>query len=222
MPLVAFIVIQEYNKVMELFDIFVQLLGFIAIFVNIISVQFNTYKKIILLKSLGSFLFALQYFLLGAFAGMVMDIIGTIRNIVFTSVVKRNKSTKPYIILFSIIIFLLGVSTIILTWNKSIEAVSRWSSNVKVATVLAVAISIISIIAKLLSTVAYGINDPHSIRMLNLPTSACWIVYNAVVLSLAGVVNEILVISSIIIAEIRFKKDKKVIDKINNDLKEKH
>ena len=33
---------------------------------------------------------------------------------------------------------------------------------------------------------------------------------NLVVFSLAGIFNEILVISSIIIAEIRFKKDKKV------------
>lgn len=200
------------------FDVFVQLLGFVAIFVNIISVQFNSYKKIILLKTVGSFLFATQYFLLGAFSGMVMDIIGTIRNIVFTSVVQKNKSTKPYIILFSIITFVLGVSTIILTWDKSIEAVSKWTDNIGFATGLAVFISILSIIAKLLSTVAYGINNPHKIRMLNLPTSMCWVVYNAVVVSLAGVFNEILVISSIIIAEIRFKKDRKIEKQVNNDM----
>ena len=203
---------------MEPFDIFVQLLGFVAIFVNIISVQFNSYKKIILLKAVGSFLFATQYFLLGAFSGMVMDIIGTIRNIVFTSVVQKNKSTKPYIILFSIITFMLGVSTIILTWDKSIEAVSKWTDNVSFATGLAVFISILSIIAKLLSTIAYGINNPHKIRMLNLPTSMSWVVYNVVVVSLAGVFNEILVISSIIIAEMRFKKDRKTQKEVNNDI----
>ena len=193
-----------------MYDVIVQLIGFIAIFVNIISVQFNTYKKIILLKTLGSILFATQYLLLGAYAGMVMDLIGTIRNIIFTKVVQKGKSTKPYIILFSILTFVLGVVTIILTWDKSIQAVSRWSTNVTIATILVVIISVLSIIAKLLSTIAYGINNPHTIRMLNLPSSSCWIVYNLVVFSLAGIFNEILVISSIIIAEIRFKKDKNI------------
>ena len=194
---------------MTIFDVFIQLIGFIAIFINVISVQFNTHKKIIFFKTLGSLLFAFQYLLLGAFAGMVMDLIGSIRNIVFSNAVQKKKSTKPYIIFFSIITLILGVLTIILTWDKSILAVSKWSSNIKFATFLAVAISIISIIAKLLTTVAYGIDDPHKIRMLNLPSSSCWIVYNFIVLSLAGIFNEIFVISSIIIAEIRFKKDKK-------------
>ena len=94
---------------MEFFDVFVQLIGFVAIFVNIISVQFNTYKKIILLKAVGSILFATQYLLLGAYAGMVMDLIGTVRNVIFTRVVQKGKSTKPYIILFSILKFILQI-----------------------------------------------------------------------------------------------------------------
>ncbi len=199
---------------MTLFDIFVQLIGFVAIFVNIISVQFNTYKKIIFFKTLGSLLFATQYLFLGAYAGMIMDLIGAIRNIVFTSVVRKNKSTKPYIIFFSILTLVLGVLTIILTWEKSIIAVSKWSNNFKIITFLTVLISVISIIAKLLTTIAYGINNPHKIRMLNLPSSSCWVVYNVIVLSLAGILNEIFVVSSIIIAEIRYKNDRKI-TKIN-------
>ena len=193
---------------MEFFDVVIQLIGFLGIFLNIISVQFNTHKKIMIFKTLGSFLFALQYLLLGAYTGMVMDIIGTIRNIIFTDAVQKKKSTKPYIIFFSILTLVLGIATIILTWDKSIEAVSKWSSDHLVATILAVAISIISIVAKLLTTVAYGIENPHTIRMVNLPSSTCWLVYNFVAFSLAGMFNEILVISSIIIAEIRFKKKK--------------
>ena len=199
---------------MEFFDIFIQLIGFVAIFVNIISVQFNTYKKIMFFKTLGSILFTLQYLFLGAYAGMVMDFIGLIRNIVFTSVVRKNKSTKPYIIFFSILTFVLGVLTIILTWEKSIIAVSKWSSNFKIITIITILISVFSIVAKLLTTVAYGINNPHKIRMLNLPSSCCWIVYNFIVISLAGIANEIFVISSIIIAEIRYKNDRKI-TKIN-------
>ncbi len=195
---------------MIFFDVFIQLLGFVAIFVNIISVQFNTYKRIIFFKTVGSLLFALQYLLLGAYAGMIMDFIGSIRNIVFTSVVKKNKSTKPYIIFFSILTVVLGVLTIVFTWDKSITAVSKWSKNIKIVTFLTILISIISVVAKLLTTIAYGINNPHKIRMLNLPSSSCWAVYNFIVVSIAGVLNEIFVVSSIIVAEIRFKKTSKI------------
>ena len=66
-----------------MFEVFVQFLGYVAIACNLISVQFNKYGKIILFKTLGSLLFALQYFLLGAYTGMVMDLIGSARNIIF-------------------------------------------------------------------------------------------------------------------------------------------
>jgi len=136
---------------------------------------------------------------------MVMDLIGSTRNIVFANTVKKGKSTKPYIILFSILTLVLGVLSIVLTWDISSI---KWTSNVKIATILMVIVSVISIIAKLLTTVAYGIKNPHLIRMVNLPSCSLWVVYNLVVFSLAGIVNEIMSIISIIIAEIRYKKPK--------------
>jgi len=112
------------------------------------------------------------------------------------------------IIFFSILTFILGGTTIILTWNTAISAI-RWTDNVVFATVLMVGISVLSIIAKVLSTVAYGIKEPHKIRMLNIPTCSCWLVYNFVAFSIAGVVNEIMTLCSVFIAEFRYAKTKK-------------
>ena len=98
-----------------------------------------------------------------------------------------------------------GIVTIALTWDVS---EIRWTNNIKVATVLMVVISILSITAKLISTIAYSIGDPHKMRILNLPSSGCWIIYNFVAFTLAGIVNEIMTLSSIIIAEFRFRKVK--------------
>ena len=194
------------------FDILIQAIGFIAIAVNLIAVQFNKYSTIILLKTIGSLLFVLQYVFLGAYTGMIMDIIGCIRNIIFSSNVKNNRSNKRAVIVFSLLTAILGILTIILTWDVS---EIRWTDNVKFATILMVFISALSIIAKLLSTVAYSIKSPHTIRMLNLPSCSCWLVYNLVVFSIAGFVNEIMTICSIIIAEIRFKKQP-IIDETDN------
>ena len=192
------------------FDILIQAIGFIAIGVNLIAVQFNKYSTIILFKTIGSLLFVLQYIFLGAYTGMIMDIIGSIRNIIFSSNVKNNRSNRNAVIVFSLLTAILGITTIVLTWDVS---EIRWTDNVKFATILMVFIGILSIIAKLLSTVAYSIKSPHTIRMLNIPSCSCWLIYNLVVFSIAGFVNEVMTICSIIIAEIRFKKPNSVIEK---------
>jgi hypothetical protein len=194
-----------------IFEIFVQTIGFLGIAFSIISVQFNTHGKIMLFKTASSLMFCLQYLLLGAFTGMVMDMIGTIRNIIFAYNVKKNKSNKWWIIFFSIITLVAGVLTLILTWNSLVARVTWLSgNNHQIALTIAVVISIVSIIAKLLSTIAYGFKNPHRIRMTNLPTCAGWIIYNFAVMSLAGIVNEMLSITSIIIAEIRFSALKRI------------
>ena len=188
------------------FDIFVQAIGFVAIAMNVISVQFNKHFLIMLFKSLGSLLFALQYLLLGGYTGMVMDLVGVIRNFVFAYNVSRQKSNKWWIVLFCIITAGAGITTIILTWSKTIEALTRWSSNLNVLTFLAVMISILSVSAKLLSTIGYGAKSPHLIRMINLPTFSMWIIYNIMLFSIAGIISDSMSIVSIIIAEMRFRK----------------
>lgn len=188
------------------FDILIQVIGFVGIALNILSVQFNKHWQIMLFKTLGSLTFVIQYLLLGAWVGMVMDLIGSIRNIVFTLNVKNNKSNKWWIIFFSIITLIAGVLTIIFTWDKSIGYASNWSNNPNVVLIIAISISIISIVAKLLTTIAYGFKNPHLIRMINLPSNACWVVYNVVAFSIAGVINDLMCLLSIIVAEIRFRK----------------
>lgn len=187
-------------------DVLIQIIGFVGIALNILSVQFNTHWKIMLFKTLGSMTFVIQYILLGAWVGMVMDLIGSIRNIIFTLNVKNGKSNKWWIIFFSLITLIAGVTTIAMTWDKSIGYASNWSKNANTVVIIAVSISIISIVAKLLTTIAYGFKNPHVIRMVNLPSNACWVIYNLVAFSIAGVINDLMCLGSIVIAEIRFRK----------------
>ena len=42
--------------------------------------------------------------------------------------------------------------------------------------------------------------------MLNIPTSICWIVYNVMVFSIAGILSDSMTLISVIIAEMRFRK----------------
>ncbi len=135
-------------------ELVIQIIGFIGIALNIISVQFNSHFKIMLFKTLGSLTFVIQYVFLGAWVGMIMDFIGCIRNIIFTHNVQKGKSNKWWIVFFTAFTFVAGVVTIITTWNTSITYAKNWSDNPDTVLTIAVSISIISIVAKLLTTMA--------------------------------------------------------------------
>lgn len=188
-------------------ELLAQIIGGIAILINLLSLQFNKHYLILLIRTLGTTLFVIQYFMLGAYIGVIMDVIGIIRNLLFTELVRRKKSTKPYIVIFTIIIILAGVLTIIFTWNDSVNEIMKgWGVGFILATILCVVTSVLSVIAKTTSTISFGINSPHVIRVLNIPAASCWFVYNFLFRSFTGAVNEIFSISSSIIGEIRFRK----------------
>ena len=191
-----------------MYEIFVQLLGFIAMGACIISVQFNTHFKIMAFKALSSFLFAVQYILLGSFTAVVMELVGVIRNFVFAINVRRKKSNTFWIVFFSIITVVSGVITLYLSWDKTLSVLSRYTDNENTLKALGLIFSSIAIFAKLISTVGYGLKSPHLIRILNLPSYTLWIMHDLVFLSIASVINNVLSIGSIIVAEIRFRKPK--------------
>ncbi len=174
-----------------MWDIFVQVLGFLGLSLNIIALQFNKHWKIVLLRTVGSALFVVQYILLGAYTGAAMDGIGLVRNLLFIWLISKKRPTGIYIVVFCLITIGIGVYT----WES-------W-------------LSILAIIAKLVSTIGYGIKSPHVIRLLNIPSNSCWIAYNVIHFSLAGVVDACLGIVSAIIGEIRYKDKNKKTNKIN-------
>lgn len=186
-------------------DIFIQLLGFIGIALGIIALQFNSHKNIVLFKTLAEIPFLIQYVFLNAFVGMVMGVVGITRNIIFKYRVSKNKDNRYFIILFCIITLVTGVITIALTWKETVSVMYKYTNKQFTALFLAILFSAFSIIAKSLTTIGYGIKEPRTIRALNFPSSFLWFIYNFVFFSLAGVLNEIFVMTSIIIASIRFR-----------------
>ena len=186
-------------------DFLIQLLGFIGIALGIIAVQFNTHKNIVLFKTLAEIPYLIQYIFLNAYVGMVMGVVGIIRNIIFTNRVKQGKDNKFFIILFSLITVIVGCVTIALSWEQTLSVMNKFTSTQWIKVVFAVIFSALSIIAKIFSTIAYGIKEPKTLRALNLPASFMWFIYNLVFFSISGVLHELFLMSSIIIAMIRYK-----------------
>ena len=160
-------------------EIIIQLIGVLGIIASIISFQCKKHKSILLFRTLNEAIFALQYLLLGAYTGMTMNLIGCVRNTIFSKQVQKGKKTYVPTIVFCVLFSILGL----FTWQ-----------GLK---------SILIIIAKILSTIAYGNKNTTVVRTILFITCTSWLIYNYCVFSIAGVLCEAFTLISLIIGVIR-------------------
>lgn len=160
-------------------DIVIQLIGGLGILASIAAFQCRQHKYILGLRTLSEFIFAVQYCLLGAYTGMAAELIGCLRNQIFTKQVAKGRKTTGSILIFSLAFAVFGL----ITWEGPK--------------------SLLVIFAKVLSTVAYGNKNPTVMRTIILLTSSSWLIYNIYVFSLAGILCEIVTLVSLIVGILR-------------------
>ncbi len=164
-----------------------QIIGILAVVTFLLSYQLKKRKNIILTNVISRCLYILQYLLLGAFAGAVLDVLGAISSVVagkkHTSFVNKHKAT----IIMSINICILFAGSTLAFLNKS------W-------------LDLFSVAGVLLHTNAFWLNDEGRIRIVSLLGSPCWFVYNFTSRAYGSAVGDILTIISILIAMVKYKK----------------
>ena len=158
---------------------FIQGIGFVGMGVAIFSFQCKNYQKLVLCSIIKELIFALQYLLLGSYTGMATNLTSCFTNSVYRELNKKGKSTLIFQIIFSCLFIAIGI----LTWVGPL--------------------SLLVIAAKVLSTVANGINKAKIIRFANLLIMPMWLVHDIAVFSIAGIICDVLTIGSIIIAIFR-------------------
>ena len=174
------------NVIPDLFknQIFIQAIGFIGLIIQVLSIQSKAYKKVIIMTIASEFVFGVQLFLLGAITGAVTNFGACVANFIYYLCIKNGKKTLPFQILFGIIFVGLGI----FTWEGIL--------------------SLLVIIAKVISTVSYGIKHTKTIRICKLISMPLWLIYDAISGSIGGAINDILVIASAIVGIIRLDKAK--------------
>ncbi len=168
-------------------QIIIRVLGMIGLVLCIIPFQFKKHKHIVLCKMVSELSFSIQYFLLGsfmgvsgAFTGAWIDLVSGLRNYLFYKFVEKKWSTTPVIIVFAIVVIVLGVTS----WKGLI--------------------SLLPIIAKLLTTVSYGMKNERLLRFITLPSCLFWIAYNIIIGTWEAAVADGLALASILIAIFKF------------------
>jgi len=185
----------------DVMKLLANVVGVFAVALFLLSYLQKDRKRIIALNAASRCLYILQYVMLGAFAGAVLDIAGTASSLL------AQKKDKPFI-KKHLPVFIIGVNTLIvgagiltifLTANG--ESVLRWAT----------LIDFLPIAGVLLHTSAFWIDDEKTIRRVSLLGSPFWFAYNLISGAFGSCIGDLLSMVSILVAMFRydFKRKKK-------------
>lgn len=159
---------------------FAQAIGFVGMLFAFISFQRNNNKGILFFQIMATTAFIFHFLLLGAYTGAMMNLLGALRNIVFFYKEKKWASKRYWLYLFNVLYIVCGI----MTWKGLY--------------------SLLPMVAMVVSTIGLWLNNPRHTRFLVFPSSPCWLVYNIITNSIAGIFTEIFVLCSLTIGIIRF------------------
>lgn len=162
-----------------------QIISILAMAVTIVSFQMKTKKQILLFQTAGSTLFLISFILLESWAAACLNVVFIIRNIVFYFSVDKKWAQHQawlYILLAAVI-------------AAGVLGYRSW-------------LDLIPIVGSVFGTLAAYAKHENLFRLFKLGDSPCWLIYNATVPSVGGVICEVFNIISIIIGLIRYRNYK--------------
>lgn len=162
-----------------------QIFGVLSTVMTCLSYQANSKQKILTIQCASIVFICINYWLLGATAGFVLNIVCLVRNIVFNFQREGSRLQLAAGILFATAIGACGI----LSWQG-------WSS-------------ILMIVALVVNTIVLSFGKPQPLRVSILFTSTLVLIYNILVFSLGGILNECVAILSSIVGLLRFCKKEK-------------
>ena len=165
---------------MTVYDITAQLVGFVGFIAVFASFQMKSRSHILLLQLIGGLFFAFHFGLLGAFTGAVLNIISVVKVLLFRHYSGPHRPAWPPHL---IAVLLIGATAF--TW-------SGW-------------VSLLPMIGMLALNYGFWRHNEQTMRRSAAIASPVWLVYNVINFSIAGIITELFVISSIAIALWRFR-----------------
>ena len=164
-----------------------QAVGVAAMIFAFLSFQFNSKKMIIIFQAISSLLFATHYGLLtltgeAALTGAILNLVNIAKCVVFCFALDGKKwaSFKIWVPVFLAFNLISGI----LTWEA-------WYS-------------ILPVIGFIFPIIAYLPKKNRTVRMLYVPASPCWLVYNIMTGAWPALITECLNLISLSVAIIRF------------------
>ena len=171
-----------------------QIIGIVAMAANVIAYQFKSKRSIILCQLLGSTLFAVNMFMLGAVMGGLLNIVGIARALVY---IKPERLKLPRIAINGIFMLLYIASYVL------VFAVFG-----KEPTPFNLIVEILPLVGMGAMTVGLSLNGAKRIRICGFINSPCWLIYNILNFSIGGILCEVFGLISVTSAYIRLDRKK--------------
>ncbi|MBQ7336805.1 MAG: YgjV family protein [Clostridia bacterium] len=172
----------EFLSDLDWWSLFVQLIGVFAATIGILSYQQKDRKKIILWQVVNNVLWTVHMFLLGAFAGGCLNLIGIFRGTVFYYRVDQKWAQSK--LWYAVILALIAAVTAYSITQDGL-------------------IALLPMVGMVCTTFSLALANPFHVRVLSFFSSPCWLIYNIINGSIPGICTEIFVMCSIILGILR-------------------
>ena len=176
-------------------ELIAQTIGIAAMGFNILSYQQKTRSRVIAFQLFGGFLFCINFFLLGAISGSLLNAVAVIRAIVFLNK-EKLRADHPVWLAGFVAVYLLCYGLTFTVFGT--EATTR--------NLILEALPVIGMTA---TTISFRLSDAKDIRRFGLISSPSWLVYNIVSFSVGAIICEVLSLGSIFIGMLRLDRSKK-------------
>ena len=178
--------------------IFAQVIGIVAMLINVLSYQCKKQRPLILMQLVSSTFYAVNLFILDAPTGCVLNLVGICRAIVFSNKKFFRADRKIWIAVFS----LASAGVYALTF-----LVFR-----KDPTPVNLIIEFLPVIGMIATTVGFYRDGAKDVRLLSLINSPCWLVYHLTTKSIGGIAGEAVMLRSIVVGYLRHDRKKPAAD----------
>ena len=163
---------------------FIQALGFLGLAAMVISFQMKNAKGVLLFLLLSDALFGFQYLLLGSVAGMIVLAVSIFRNIIMLL-----RDRWPVLGWKGWVVIMIIAEVALCAGN-----IAHWYD-------------VLPIVGFAAATISFWSKDPQKLRFVNtVLISPVFFIFNLLVGSWGGVINEIITWTSSVTAYIRYRK----------------
>lgn len=178
---------------MEPIEIIAQAIGIVAMVFNILSYQGKKQKTVITLQLFGGLLFAVNFWMIGAKVGGILNVIAVIRALIFLFKDRLKANSVFWLIGF----ILSYIVVYILTFTTFGTELTPWT----------LIRELLPVIGMTALSVGFRLKDAANIRKYGLVSSPAWLIYNIAVGSWGAIICETLTLISIFVG--MFRHDKK-------------
>ena len=171
-----------------------QIIGLFGMLFNLLAYQQKTQKGVLVCQFFAALTFGVNYLLLDAVIGGLLNLVGTVRATVFYFEKKTHANSLPWLIVF-VTAFAASYPLTFLVFGTPASAKN-------------LIIELLPVLSMILATFSLRLGSAKAVRAFGLICSPLWLIYNCFSGSIGAIASEILNLSSIFVGIYRLDRKK--------------